>query len=117
MSVSACSLVWREGEQTRKSSRRGLLKWTFFVFVFFSFFFAALRDSGLLEMSCFSSMHGVVDGTSGERFLTITPGTFRISPVKYRDYFLVVFFLFFPRSRIGFPKKLDEKHEKPTSCP
>ena len=55
-------------------------------------------------------VNGVVDGTSGERFLTIT---FRISSVKYmyRVYFLVVC-LFFPRSRIDFQKKLDEKHKK-----
>ena len=53
-------------------------------------------------------VNGVVGGTSGERFLTIT---FRISSVKYRVYFLVVC-LFFPRSRIDFQKKLDEKHKK-----
>ena len=40
-------------------------------------------------------INGAVDGTSGERFLTIT---FRISSVKYCVYFLVVC-LFFPRSR------------------
>ena len=58
-------------------------------------------------------IHGAVDGTSGERFLTIT---FRISSVKYCVYILVVC-LFFPRSRIDFQKKLDEKHKKQTSCP
>ena len=58
-------------------------------------------------------INGAVDGTSGERFLTIT---FRISSVKYCVYFLVVC-LFFPRSRIDFQKKLDEKHKKQTSCP
>ena len=46
-------------------------------------------------------IYGVVDGTSGECFLTIT---FRISSVKYRVCFLVVY-LFFPRSRIDFQKK------------
>ena len=58
-------------------------------------------------------INGAVDGTSGERFLTIA---FRISSVKYCVYFLVVC-LFFPRSRIEFQKKLDEKHKKQTSCP
>ena len=47
-------------------------------------------------------VNGVVDGTSGERFLTIT---FRISSVKYRVSFLVVC-LFFPRSRIDFQKNI-----------
>ena len=45
-------------------------------------------------------INGVVDGTSGECFLTIT---FRISSVKYRVYFLVVY-LFFPRSALIFKK-------------
>ena len=58
-------------------------------------------------------INGAVNGTSGERFLTIT---FCISSVKYCVYFLVVC-LFFPRSRIDFQKKLDEKHKKQTSCP
>ena len=58
-------------------------------------------------------INGAVDGTSGERFLTIT---FRISSVKYHVYFLVVC-LFFPHSRVDFQKKLDEKQKKNTSCP
>ena len=45
---------------------------------------------------------GAVNGTFGERFLTIT---FCISSVKYCVYFLVVC-LFFPRSRIDFQKKI-----------
>ena len=76
----------REGEQSRKSGKRDLLKWTSFVF------FAALQDGGLLEMSClFFFINGVVDGTSGECFLTIT---FRISSVKYHVYLLVVYLFF-----------------------
>ena len=102
------SLCRREGEQSRKSGGRDLLKWTFFVCLFFRC--TARRwpvRNELFLINC------VVDGTSGERFLTIT---FRISLVKYRVYFLVVC-LFFPRSRIDFQKKLDEKHKKNTSCP
>ena len=112
MSVSACSLVWREreGEQTRKSGRRDVLKWTSFVC-----FFAALQDVGLLKnINELFFINGVVDGTSGERFLIDI--TFRISSVKYRVYYLV-FCLFFPHSRVDFQKKVDEKHKKQTSCP
>ena len=76
------------------------------------FFFAALQDGGLLEMSCLSSMVPSMVPL-GERFLTIT---FRIWSVKYCVYFLVVCLLF-PRSRIDFQKKLDEKLKKQTSCP
>ena len=92
LSVSACSLVWREreGEQTRKSGRRDLLKWTSFV----CFFRCTARPWPVKNELFF--INGVVDGTSGERFLTIT---FRISSVKYRVYFLVVclFFSALPR--------------------
>ena len=50
--VGECALTGlkREGQQTRKSGRRDLLKWTSFVC-----FFAALQDGGLLEMGYFSS--------------------------------------------------------------
>ena len=58
-------------------------------------------------------INGVVDGASGERFLTIT---FRVSSVKYRVYFFGGLFVF-PHSRNDFQKKLDEKHKKQTSCP
>ena len=70
-------------------------------------FFAALQDGGLLEISCFF-INGVVDGTSGECFLTIT---FRISSVKYRVYFLVVY-LFIPCSRIDSQKKIVRETSK-----
>ena len=83
----------REGEQTRKSDRRDLLKWTSFVF-----FRCTARRWPVRNELFF--INGVVDGTSGEQVLTIT---FRISPVKYRVYFLVVC-LFFPRSRIDSQK-------------
>ena len=51
--VGECALTGleREGEPTRKSGRRDLLKWPSFVC-----FLAALQDGGLLEISCFSSM-------------------------------------------------------------
>ena len=105
---SLCTCLEREGEQTRKSDRRDLLKWTSFACLFFR---CPARRWPVRNELFF--INGVVDGTSGERFLTIT---FRISPVKYRVYFLVVC-LFFPRSRIDFQKNLDEKHKKQTACP
>ena len=51
--VRKCALTGleREGEPTRKSGRRDLLKWPSFVC-----FLAALQDGGLLEINCFSSM-------------------------------------------------------------
>ena len=92
----------REGEPTRKSGRRDLLKWPSS-----KLFFSCTARRWPVRNKLFF-VNGVVDGTSGERFLTIT---FRIFSVKYRVYFLVVC-LFFPRSRIDFQKKLDEKHKK-----
>ena len=83
------------------------------VLCFLFFFIAALQDGGLLEINELFFINGVVDGASGERFLTIT---FCFSSVKYRVYFLVVC-IFFARSRIDFQKNLDEKHKKQTSCP
>ena len=79
--------------------------------LFFCFFFRCTARRRPVRNELFF-IHGAVDGTSGERFLTIT---FRISSVKYCVYFLVVY-LFFPRSRIDFQKKMDEKHKKQTSC-
>ena len=69
-------------------------------FVCFLFFFRCTARRWPVRNELFF-IHGAVDGTSGERFLTIT---FRISSVKYCVYFLVVC-LFFPRSRIDFQKK------------
>ena len=112
MSVSARSLP-RSGERGRAISKKGQKRSAQVTSFVCLFFFAAVEDVSLLEMSCFSSMVSSISGTSGERFLTIT---FWISSVKYRVYFLVVC-LFFPRSRIDFQKKLDEKHKKKTSCP
>ena len=79
----------------------------------FFFFRCTARRWPVINELFFRVINGAVDGTSGERFLTIT---FRISSVKCCVYFLVVC-LFFPRSRIDFQKKLDEKHKKQTSCP
>ena len=113
MSLSARSLP-RSGERERgRAMSKKRQKRSAQVDVLCLFFFAPLQDVGLLETSCFSSMVSSISGTSSERFLTIT---FRISSVKYGVYFLVVC-LFFPRSRIDFQKKLDEKHKKQTSCP
>ena len=102
MSVSARSLPRsgeREGEQSRKSGKRDLLKWTSFVF-----FFAALQDGGLLEMSCFSFMVPSMTPLANASW----PSHFAF-PLWSTVYFLVVC-LFFPRSHIDFQKKLDEKH-------
>ena len=86
--VSECGAHW-SGERGRANSNKRQKRSAQVDIL--CFFFAALRDGGLLEMSCFF-INGVVDSTSGERFLTIT---FRISPVKYHVYLLVV--CFFPR--------------------
>ena len=105
--MSARSLVWRERESKLERAAEEICSSRH------PFFVAALRDGGLHVRNDLFFINGVVDGTSAARFLTIT---FRISPVKYRVYFLVVC-LFFPRARIDFQKKLDEKHKKQTSCP
>ena len=81
-------------------------------FTIYNFFFRCTARRWPVKNELFF-INGAVDGTSGERFLTIT---FRISSVKHCVYFLVVS-LFFPRSRIDFQKILDEKHKKQTSCP
>ena len=108
MLVSAHSLVWRERGRANSKKRQ---KRSAQVDVLCLFFRCTARRWPVKNELFF--INGVVDGTSGERFLTIT---FRISSVKYRVYFLVVC-LFFPHSRVDFRKKLDEKHKKQTSCP
>ena len=101
MSVSARSLVWRERESQLEKAAEEICSSGL------PLFFRCTARRWPVRNKLFF-VNGVVDGTSGERFLTIT---FRISSVKYRVYFLVVC-LFFPRSRIDFPQKLDEKQKK-----
>ena len=103
MSVSVRSRE-REGEQTRKSGRRDLLKWTSFVF------FAALQDGGLLKRSCFHQWC-----RRWYRWRTLLD--YHISHFLSEVPCLFFSGLFFPRSRIDFPKKLEEIHKKQTSCP
>ena len=85
--------VWREGEQSRKSGKRDQVD------ILCCCFFRCTARRWPVRNELFF-INGAVDGTSGERFLTIT---FRISSVKYCVYFLVVY-LFFPHSRIDFKK-------------
>ena len=95
------------GTANSKSDRRDLLKWTFFVF-----FFAELRDGGLLEMSSFSSM--------GSSMVPLANALLdhHIShfPCEVPCLFFGGLFVF-PRSRIDFQNNLDEKHKKQTPYP
>ena len=103
MWVCARSLLWRERERERERERANSKKRQKIEMCSSGHpllvFFAALQDVDLLKMSCFlsnrsglsscwailkyyQSINGVVDGTSGERFLTTvvtpepgTPGT------------------------------------------
>ena len=100
----------RERERGRANSKKRQ-KRSAQVDVLCSFFCCTARRSPVKNELFF--INSVIDGTSGERFLTIT---FRISSVKYRVYFLVVC-LFFPHSRVDFQKKLDEKHKKTNVMP
>ena len=86
--------VWREGEQSRKSGKRDQVD------ILCRCFFRCTARWWPVRNELFF-INGAVDGTSGERFLTIA---FRISSVKYCVYFLVVC-LFFSALPHWFSKK------------
>ena len=107
MSVSSRSLVWRERESILEKAVEAICSSG----QPFSFYFAALRDGGLLEMSCFSSkVSSMLPLASASWPLHFA---FRLWSTVFIFWRFVCFSVL---PHWFFKKKLDEKRKKQTSC-